>query len=85
MPYPAAAGDHQRINARALEEAGAAVVREERELQDGQLWRLVSRLLSDEEHLGAMAEAAAGRGAPDAADRIAGDLLRLADRGGRDG
>lgn len=83
VPYPAAAGGHQRANARALEEAGAAVVREEDRLQEGQLWRLVARILADEEKLGAMAEAAAGRGSPDAADRIAGELLRLA--GGRVG
>lgn len=84
VPYPAAAGGHQRANARALEEAGAAVVREEDELQDGQLWRLVARILSDEEELEAMARAAASRGAPDAADRIAGDLLRLAGAAGGD-
>lgn len=78
VPYPAAAGGHQGANARALREAGAAAVREEEDLEDGELWRLVSRILSNERELRSMAEAAAARGAPDAADRIAADLLRLA-------
>lgn len=82
VPYPAAAGGHQRANARALEEAGAAMVREEGKLQDGQLWRLVARVLADEHRLEAMSKAAAGRGTPDAADRIAVELLRLAGAGG---
>jgi UDP-N-acetylglucosamine--N-acetylmuramyl-(pentapeptide) pyrophosphoryl-undecaprenol N-acetylglucosamine transferase len=86
VPYPAAAGGHQRANARALADAGAAVVREEGELTDGQLWRLASRLVADRDRLEEMSRAAGERGAPDAAGRIAGEVLRLArSRGAGDG
>lgn len=78
VPYPAAAGGHQGENARALAGAGAAVVREEAELSDGQLWRLASRLVADPERLAEMSRAARARGAPDAAGRIADEVLRLA-------
>ena len=80
VPFPAAAGGHQRANAVACARAGAAVVREEAELGPGQLWNLAARLLADAEKLEAMSRAAAERGAPDAADRIARDVLRLAHR-----
>lgn len=85
VPFPSAAGGHQRANARALEEAGAAVVREEDALGEGQLWAEASRILADDERREAMADAARERGAPDAADRVAEALLRLAGGGGTDG
>lgn len=82
VPFPGAAGDHQHVNARSLAEAGAAVVRDESALAAGDLWGSASELLGDPERLRRMADAAAGRGAPDAADRIAAELLALARRGG---
>lgn len=78
VPFPAAAGGHQTANARAMEEAGAAVVREEAELQPGELLSLAAAILGDEPRRRRMAEAARARGAPDAADRIAAELLALA-------
>lgn len=78
VPFPAAAGGHQGANAAALAAAGAAVVREEAELGPGQLWNLATHLMADRQRLEEMARAAAARGAPDAADRIARDVLRLA-------
>lgn len=85
VPFPAAAGGHQTANARAMAGAGAAVVREEAELRPGEVWRTVIELLGDEARLRRMAEAARSRGAPDAADRIAAELLRLADAGAAEG
>lgn len=82
VPFPAAAGGHQRANARAMEEAGAAVVREQDALGEGQLWAEASRILADDESREAMAAAARERGAPDAADRIARAVLGVA---GNDG
>ncbi|MFQ5691184.1 MAG: glycosyltransferase [Gemmatimonadota bacterium] len=82
VPFPSAAGGHQSDNARAMAEAGAAVWREEAELSPGRLWAMVLELLSDETRLRSMAAAARSRGAPEAADRIAAELLRLA-RGSR--
>lgn len=80
VPYPAAAGGHQRDNARALASAGAAVVREEAGLTEGQLWALASHILADDDRRSRMARAARRRGAPDAAREIAREVLRLARR-----
>jgi UDP-N-acetylglucosamine--N-acetylmuramyl-(pentapeptide) pyrophosphoryl-undecaprenol N-acetylglucosamine transferase len=77
VPFPAAAGGHQTANAKALVDAGAALMREESALRHGELWELVTGLMRDEPRRRSMAEACAARGAPDAADRIAADLLRL--------
>jgi UDP-N-acetylglucosamine--N-acetylmuramyl-(pentapeptide) pyrophosphoryl-undecaprenol N-acetylglucosamine transferase len=88
IPFPAAAGDHQVHNAAALESAGAAVMLEERSMEKGDLWEEVLALLAEEERLLGMAEAMASRGRPDAAGRIARELLDLAversDGNGRD-
>ncbi len=80
VPFPAAAGGHQTANARAMERAGASVVREEAELRPGELLSLAARILGDEPRRARMAEATRSRGAPDAADRIATELLSLARR-----
>ena len=86
VPLPTAAGGHQSANARAAAGAGAAVVREEADLAPGELWETAVGILADPGWLGRMAEAARARGRPDAADRIAAELLRLAERrgGGRE-
>ncbi len=81
VPLPAAAAGHQLANARALARAGAAEVREEGNELAGELWSLAVELLGDRARLSAMAAAARARGAPDAAARIAADLLRLAREG----
>jgi len=82
VPFPDAADAHQSENARVLEDAGAAVVREEAELRPGELWGLAAEIVADEPRRARMAAAARARGAPDAADRIARALLRLARVGG---
>jgi len=81
VPLPTAAAGHQLANARALENAGAAVVREESALARGGLWRTCLDLLGRPERLAAMARAARERGRPEAALDIARALLGLADRG----
>jgi len=84
VPLPSAAGDHQRHNARALEEAGAALLFEQDNTAPGALWAAAVEILGARAKHEAMAKRMAERGRPDAADRIAGDLLALAarDRGG---
>ena len=84
VPLPTAAADHQTANARALEEAGAAVRLPERdpsgaELRGARLWSEVRRLLDTPGLLSAMSEAARSRARPDAARDVAAaiaDLLR---------
>lgn len=80
VPFPAAAGGHQTANAVALRDAGAAEVREERDLAPGELWALCGEILSDSERIARMAAAAQARGRPDAAVRIAERLLDLLER-----
>lgn len=79
VPFPYAAADHQLRNARAMEEAGAALVIEEREVKKdaASLWLTVLDLLSWPQRLEKMREAAQGRGNPRAASDIAADLWRL--------
>lgn len=80
VPFPGA-GAHQSTNARAVEASGAAVMRLESELKPGELWELACALLTDEARRARMARAARERGAPDAARRIAFELLELAATG----
>ena len=76
VPFAAAADDHQRVNARALEAAGGAVVIEERELSGPRLAAVLGELLERPERLREMAEATRRLGRPDAAARVA-DLLEV--------
>lgn len=77
VPFPAAAAHHQRHNALALAEAGAALVFEEGTLASGELWEVVLGLLREESRLLRMSRAMRARGRPEAADRTARELLRL--------
>ena len=75
VPYPHATADHQTKNARWMAEAGAAVVVADAELDGPRLRREVEALLADPERLGTMARAARAAARPDAAERIAEELL----------
>ena len=74
VPFAAAADDHQRQNARAMEAAGASRMIEEKDLSGPVLARVLRELLEAPERLLAMERAARGLGRPDAAARVA-DLL----------
>lgn len=80
VPYPHAAGDHQTANAAWMEEAGAAVVIADVELQPDRLRVQCEELLSDRERLATMASAAAGLARPDAAARVAAEVLATLSR-----
>jgi UDP-N-acetylglucosamine--N-acetylmuramyl-(pentapeptide) pyrophosphoryl-undecaprenol N-acetylglucosamine transferase len=77
VPLPAAAADHQMVNARALEGAGAAVVLPESELTHVRLAQLVGSLIRDTKRLAALAGNARERGRPSAARDIATRILTL--------
>ena len=77
VPLPTAAADHQTYNARALADAGAAVLLPERELNPDSLAGLVSGLLVDRARLASLAARAGGRGHPEAAREIASAILTL--------
>jgi UDP-N-acetylglucosamine--N-acetylmuramyl-(pentapeptide) pyrophosphoryl-undecaprenol N-acetylglucosamine transferase len=74
VPFAAAADDHQRTNARAMEAAGAARMVEEKDLTGASLARAVAGILDEPGTLPAMEEASRRLGRPDAAARVA-DLL----------
>jgi UDP-N-acetylglucosamine--N-acetylmuramyl-(pentapeptide) pyrophosphoryl-undecaprenol N-acetylglucosamine transferase len=75
VPYPNATADHQTKNARWLEQAGAAVVVPDVELDGARLRREVEALFRDPGRLAAMGTAARGLARPDAAERIADEIL----------
>jgi UDP-N-acetylglucosamine--N-acetylmuramyl-(pentapeptide) pyrophosphoryl-undecaprenol N-acetylglucosamine transferase len=77
VPYPHATADHQTANARYMERAGAAVVVPDAGLDGPRLSREVVALFADPERLAAMANAARSVARPEAADRIADELLAL--------
>lgn len=77
VPYPHATADHQTTNARYMESAGAAIVVPDADLDGPRLAREVWALLGAPERLAAMGAAARATARPDAAERIAGELLAL--------
>jgi UDP-N-acetylglucosamine--N-acetylmuramyl-(pentapeptide) pyrophosphoryl-undecaprenol N-acetylglucosamine transferase len=78
VPSPNVTADHQTANARHLERAGAAIVIADADLTPELLDATVRSLLADPERLERMAAAARAWSRPDAAARIADDLLTLA-------
>ena len=83
VPYPHATAGHQNGNAAWMAEAGAATVIRDEELGPERLAAEVGGLLGDEGRLVAMAAASAALAKPDAARRIADQVLSAAgvDRG----
>jgi len=75
IPYPFAAGDHQRKNAESFERCGAAVVIPQEELTGERLSGTIAELLSDRDRLRRMSSAAKSMGRPDAAAVIADQIL----------
>jgi UDP-N-acetylglucosamine--N-acetylmuramyl-(pentapeptide) pyrophosphoryl-undecaprenol N-acetylglucosamine transferase len=75
VPYPYASAGHQRTNAAWMTDAGAAVVIEDSALTPEGLAEQSRSLLRDPERLDRMAAAARSVARPDAADRIAGEIL----------
>jgi UDP-N-acetylglucosamine--N-acetylmuramyl-(pentapeptide) pyrophosphoryl-undecaprenol N-acetylglucosamine transferase len=78
VPYPHAAARHQHANAAWMAEAGAALVIEDPGLEPGALARTVGELFADHGRLEQMAAATRGVARPDAARRIADEILRAA-------
>jgi UDP-N-acetylglucosamine--N-acetylmuramyl-(pentapeptide) pyrophosphoryl-undecaprenol N-acetylglucosamine transferase len=87
IPFPQAADDHQRKNAEAMAEAGAARMLMEGELTEEKLRDVLIGLLNDRAALGEMAEQARKLAHPDAAAKIgemameAGGMRRAREQG----
>lgn len=78
IPYPFAADDHQYQNALSLDRRGAAIALRQDDATVERVASEIEKLALSVERRVAMAGAAAGIGASDAAMRIAADLLELA-------
>ncbi len=78
IPYPHATADHQTINARWMADGGAAVVIPDGELTAERLSATIAELLRDEDRLREMSLAARRLAKPDAAKRIAREVLGAA-------
>lgn len=75
IPFPSAAGDHQSQNAEALENAGAAIIIEERDLTPEILASRITCLKESPEALKEMSLVSKSFGRPDAAKEIANDII----------
>jgi UDP-N-acetylglucosamine--N-acetylmuramyl-(pentapeptide) pyrophosphoryl-undecaprenol N-acetylglucosamine transferase len=75
VPYPYASAQHQHANAGWMADAGAAVTVEDAELTPERVAAEVSGLLADEERLARMAAASRALARPEAAERIAEEVL----------
>jgi UDP-N-acetylglucosamine--N-acetylmuramyl-(pentapeptide) pyrophosphoryl-undecaprenol N-acetylglucosamine transferase len=75
VPYPFATADHQSANAEWMRSGGAATVIPDAELDAPRLAAEVAAVLDDEARLREMAAAARRLARPDAARRIADELL----------
>jgi UDP-N-acetylglucosamine--N-acetylmuramyl-(pentapeptide) pyrophosphoryl-undecaprenol N-acetylglucosamine transferase len=78
VPFPAAADDHQNVNARALERAGAAIVVEESNLGAAYLVETIATLIGDPARLRSMSSAAKSLAHPKAVEEIAEMVAKLA-------
>jgi UDP-N-acetylglucosamine--N-acetylmuramyl-(pentapeptide) pyrophosphoryl-undecaprenol N-acetylglucosamine transferase len=81
VPYPHATADHQSANAAWMEHGGAALVIRDEEIDAGLLGAEVDGLLGDEGRLATVAAASAALAKPDAARRIADEVLAAAEAG----
>ncbi|HEX3563158.1 MAG TPA: undecaprenyldiphospho-muramoylpentapeptide beta-N-acetylglucosaminyltransferase [Solirubrobacterales bacterium] len=81
IPYPHATADHQTTNARWMADGGAAVVIPDGELTPERLSGEIAALLADEDRLREMGIAARRLAKPNAAERIAREVLEVAGRG----
>ncbi len=78
VPYPHASGDHQRGNALALVERGAAILIDDADMTAERLRTEVDALLADPQRLATMGEAALAFARPDAAEAIAAEVVAAA-------
>lgn len=80
VPYPHAADNHQYLNAKAFEDAGAAVIVPDARLDGPTLARVVGELMQDDDRRRQMAEAAHTLAKPDATRDVCDRILSLLDR-----
>ena len=78
VPYPHATADHQALNAKWLTDGDAAVMIRDHDLNGESLRGLLDPMLADSSRLETMRANALELAMPDAADRIAEELIEAA-------
>jgi len=76
IPYPFAAGDHQRKNARVFVQRGAAVMIDQNDLSPSLLYATIEELMGAPRRLAQMSKNMLSLAKPDAAAVIAREILR---------
>jgi UDP-N-acetylglucosamine--N-acetylmuramyl-(pentapeptide) pyrophosphoryl-undecaprenol N-acetylglucosamine transferase len=79
IPFPFAIDDHQTANAQFLANAGAAIVKQQRDLTELGLAEIMISLITNRKHLQQMAEAGHALAVRKSADRFADICMELAD------
>ena len=77
IPSPNVTGNHQYYNAKALEDNGAAVIIEEKDLTGEKLIETVASLIDDKEKLQSMSDAALKMAVTDSNERIYKVIMNL--------
>lgn len=77
IPLPNSAGEHQKKNAFAFAQNGGAIVLEQDNLTDDMLWDKIERVLNNPDLAGKMAAGAKSFAKPEAARKIAEELIEL--------
>lgn len=80
VPYPYAADNHQELNARAMVDAGAALMLVERNLDGRRLADAIVSIASDRPRLEKMEQAASRVGRPEAAREIVDACVEMVER-----
>ena len=77
VPYPFAAGDHQKKNAQAMVEEGCSIMIEDNELSAEKIYTSIKELLTSSEVLNSMKENSINRSMPNATKKIVKNLLEI--------
>jgi len=78
IPYPHAASNHQEYNARSLEQAGAAMMILDKDVNGKILADSITGILFNRERYNMMTIASRSLARPGAADKIADNIIRMA-------
>ncbi len=78
IPYPYAASNHQEYNAKSLEKVGAAEMILDKDMNGQVLAEKITKILFDQDRYHQMAIASKSLARPEAAGKIAENLLRIA-------
>ncbi len=78
IPYPYAAADHQRFNAKAMENSGASLYLEDAQCSPEKLVELINSVLSNPDKFNEMKKANKSLAKPDSASHIVREIKRVA-------